>query len=90
MATLREVMSFIREVAVGRGVSIDGDLLVEIEREIQMRFSSDRIYVPPPNSRKDPARTEAIREAARRLPTKVVAERFGVTRQWVGQVIKRK
>lgn len=88
MATLREVIEFVVEVARQRNRELPQDLLAEIEREIQMRFSADRIYVPPPNSRKDPARTEAIREAARKLPTRVVAERFGVSRQWVGQVVK--
>lgn len=90
MATLREVLELVQEVARRRDAEINGALVEAIEREIRLRFAADRIYVPPPGSRKDPARTEAIREAARTLPTGVVSQRFGVSRQWVGQVVRKK
>ena len=90
MATLREVMDFMLEVARQTDHGFSDELAAELEKQIQRRFAADRIYVPPANSRKDPARTEAIRTAARKLPTGVVAQRFGVSRQWVGQVMKKK
>ena len=90
MATLRDLIACVEAVARERHGELGADLLIEIERQIRQRFSTERIYVPPLNSRNDPARTDAIREAARQLPTEVVARRFGVSRQWVGQVVKRK
>jgi hypothetical protein len=47
------------------------------------------VYIPPAGSRKDPDRAAAIRQAAARLPTGVVCERFGVRRQYVARITKK-
>jgi len=61
----------------------------ELEAEIRRAFPAERVYIPPADSRKDPGRAEAIRQAAKRLPTGVVAERFGVKVSWVHRVVKK-
>ena len=83
MPTLREVMEFMCRVAEASGREFSVDFALELEKQIQGRFAEEKIYVPALTSRKDPSRAEAIREAAKRLPTGVVAQRFGVSRQLV-------
>lgn len=90
MPTLREMIDFMRQVAETTGREFSTDFAIELEKQLQQRYPEERIYVPHPNSRKSPARAEAIRAAAKRLPTGVVAQRFGVSRQWVGQATKKK
>lgn len=61
-----------------------------IEEEIRRAFPGERLYIPPVDSRRDPGRKESIIHAAARLPTRVVAERHGVSESWVRQVVKTK
>jgi uncharacterized protein (DUF2267 family) len=61
----------------------------ELEIMIRQTWANERIHIPPPDSRKDPARADRIREAAKRLPTGVVAQRFGVHRATVNRIIKK-
>lgn len=89
MPTLHEMIDFICQVAEGAGREFSMDFAIELEKQLQQRFATEKIYVPPPNSRKNPARSEAIREAAKRLPTGVVAQRFGVSRQLVSYHTKK-
>jgi DNA-binding transcriptional regulator LsrR (DeoR family) len=76
--------------AEASGVSIGEQCAREWEAEIRKAYPAERVHIPPPGSRKDPARAEAIRKAAARLPTRVVAERLGISRQHVYRVVKRK
>lgn len=87
---LRELLEMICAQAAGRGVSIGEQCAREMEAEIRRRWPAERVYISPPDSRKDPARAEAIRQAAKRLPTGVVAERFGVSRQLVSHHLKKR
>lgn len=80
MPALRELMDFLCREAEARGVSFGERCAREMEAEIRKHWPAERIYIPPADSRKDPGRAEAIRQAAKRLPTGVVAERFGVHR----------
>lgn len=57
----------------------------EAERIIRRAFASERVYIPPPNPKRD--RSAEIRKAAARLPVSVVSERFGVSRSWVYQLV---
>ena len=82
MATLKELHDLIcRHITDDKATAI-----INEGREI---FGGGTIYWPPPGSRKDPARCEAIKKAARLLPTGVVASRFGVSRQYVYKVSKK-
>lgn len=58
-------------------------------RVIRETYPSERFYVPSIDSRNDPGRKQKIIEAARMLPTAVVAERYGVTTSWVNRVVKK-
>ena len=90
MPTLREMLTIIvRHAERQHGVSIGDKCAQEWEQMIRKSWPGERIYIAPCDSRKDPARAEAIREAAKRLPTGVVSERFGVTRSYVYKVTKK-
>jgi hypothetical protein len=89
MATLREVVALVRQCAEQAGDAAFNDQMTKcVEEAIRKRWAGERIYVVPWNSRKDPGRAESILKASRFLPTRVVAERFGVTRHRVSQIIK--
>lgn len=62
----------------------------EAERRIRMQFAGERVYIPPPDSRKDPHRAERIRELSRTLPTAVVAARLSVSHGYVRRLVRRK
>ena len=59
------------------------------ERSIRREFGGQRIYVAPPDSRKDGTRAQRIRELSKRLPVRVIAERLQCSRQHVYATIKR-
>ena len=90
MAALRDLIAFVLEMVAhsqaGEG-GFDEHLAREIERQVQGRFPGDRVYIAPSGRRNDPERPVRIADAARRLPTGVVAERFGVSRQYVHRVL---
>lgn len=90
MPTLRELMAFLCDCAAQSGHSFSEDLAGELERQIRRQYPSERVYIPPADSRKDPSQAEAIRKAAARLPTGVVAQRFGVSRQYVNRIYKKR
>lgn len=90
MPSLRALLHLVADQAGQGGVALPADLLDAIEGEVRAAYPSERVYIPPPDSRKDPARTAAIRSAARHLPTSFVAERFGCDPSWVRRVVKRK
>lgn len=89
MPTLREILAFCCRVAEQGGHSFSEDLANELERQLRRQYPAERVYIAPADSRKDPARAEAIRQAARRLPTGVVAARYGVSRQAVYKLTKK-
>lgn len=92
MAALRDLIAFVLEMAAqgqsGEG-GFDEHLAREIERQLQTRYPGERVYIRE-GTRKDPGRPARIAELARRLPTGVVAERLGVSRQYVHRVIARR
>lgn len=65
------------------------DFARELERQAQARFPGERIYIAPSGRRNDPDRAARIVDLARRLPTGVVAERSGVSRQYVHRLVKK-
>ena len=85
---LHDLIKFMRQHAADHGHPIDPRAWAEIEQAVRRAHPAERVYIPPADSKKDPARADAIREAAITLPTSVVAERFGVTRAWVYRIVK--
>ncbi len=90
MPSLRDLMALVcRHAEQAHGISLGEQCARDLERLIRQSLPAERIYIPPADSRKDPARADAIRQAAARLPTGVVAGRFGVRRQYVAELIKK-
>lgn len=86
---LYELMRLIRTEIAAREHAAPEALWQQIEHTIRTRYAAQRIYVPPLDSRKDPARAARVKEAARHLPTRVVADRLGVSESWVRRVGKK-
>ena len=89
MPALRDLLELVCRSAETAGHRLPEPVVILIERRLREEWGSQRVYIPPLDSRKNGERTEAIRRAAARLPTGVVAERFGVSRQWVVRVVRR-
>lgn len=83
MPTLRELMKFVREISSQEGLSFTDEFSVLIESQIRQKWPGERIYVMPNNSQRNPERAAAIVAAASRLPTGIVSERLGVSRQLI-------
>lgn len=65
-------------------MSLD-EFRVAIMGELRKRHPGEKLYIPA----HDTSKTDAIARAVRTLPTAVVAERFGVTRDWARKVSRR-
>lgn len=85
MPSLTEQIRKILECLNGQypDVSFGEQCARELEQVIRQSWGGERVYIPPPNSRVNSHRGAAIAEAAKKLPTGVVRERFGVSRQLV-------
>lgn len=83
MATLKDL----QRLMLNSGIS--PEKVEMIIAESRRSFGGDRIYFPPPGSRIDPSRAEAIRKAAKTLPTGIVVQRFGVHRSYVYKITKK-
>jgi len=83
MATLKDLQDLLAKSG------ISPETVTMIITEARTAFGGDKIYFPPAGSRKDSERADAIRKAAARLPTGVVCQRFGVSRQLVAHHIKK-
>lgn len=96
MATLSDLIALILEMAAHAGQEspaeggFEADLARQIEAQVRGRYPGERIYVAPSGRRNDPERAARIADLARRLPTGVVAERAGVSRQYVHRVLARR
>ena len=89
MPTLRDLMTLVCRHAESRGLSFGQECARDLEMLIRREMAGERVYIPPADSRKDPAKAEAIRQAAARLPTGVVAQRFGVSRSYAARILKK-
>ena len=89
MPTLRDLMNLVCRHAEARGLSFGQECARELELLIRREMPGERVYIPPADSRIANDRAAAIKAAAARLPTGVVAQRFGVSRQYVAKVIKK-
>lgn len=90
MPSLREMLNrHNKNIETRLGITIGEQCARELEIMIRQSWANERVHIPPPDSRKDNERAERIREAAKRLPTGVVAQRFGVHRSTVIRNIKK-
>lgn len=84
MATLKDL----QRLMLNSGIAPETvDMIIA---EGRRSFGGDKIYFPPPGSHKDPERAEAIRKAAKALPTGIVVQRFGVSRQYIQRITKKR
>ena len=91
MPSLQDLLDFVvRCCHESSGDGFSDRLMLQVEKQIRQAWGGERVYISPPESRKDPRRAEAIRKAARFLPTRVVAERFGVSRSAIYRITRRK
>lgn len=90
MPSLRELIDVARTQAEIAGHMMPDSAWCAITKAIRLEFGGQRIYVPPVDSRKDPDRREALRKAAKRLPTGVAAEVTGVSASYLYRVRKGK
>jgi hypothetical protein len=81
---LRELMELIGQYAAREGHPITAGIWEEIERAIMQAHPGERIYIPKANA----GQKSDIIDAAKRLPSAVVAERFGVSRSWVNRLVR--
>lgn len=73
-----------------QGVKIESDIRRDCVEVIQKKYPSERAHITPVDSPKAPGRKQKIIEASKLLPVSVVAERYGVTRQWVSKANKNR
>jgi len=89
MATLRQLLKIVLEISAKNGRCVDDGMAIMIEQQIRQRLPRERVYIPPMDSRKDPARVQRLKDAAKMLPSSVVAMRYGVSRSWVNRAVKK-
>jgi hypothetical protein len=88
MATLNEQIDLILNFLRARhpAVSFGEQCARELEQTIRRSLPGERVYIPAP----DTGKKREIVEAAKKLPTAVVVERFGVSRQYVHKITRRR
>lgn len=89
MPCLREILETMALRIERSGTEVPVEILQDVEMTIRQQWPAQRVYISPPDSRKDPARSAAIRHAAKRLPVGIVAERHGIDRSWAYKIIKK-
>lgn len=90
MPTLKQLLELISQHATTQGVQLSDAFTRNVEIEIRKAFPEERIYIPPANSRRDPARGEEIRKAAARLSNSALCERYGISRQLAAYHTKKR
>lgn len=83
--TLKDLMRFVCACAEQSGHSFTEECAQQIERQIIRAHQGEKVYIPHP----DMSLKKDLAEAAKRLPTGIVASRYGVSRSWVHRVIKK-
>jgi hypothetical protein len=84
MATLSDLIECMCAFAELNERELTKDFCTRFETYLRKQFPGEKVYVPAP----DTSKKAQISEAARFLPTRVVAERYGVTTAWVSRVVK--
>ena len=89
MPSLVDLVDLVARECRAADQALPGELCDRLLVAIRREFAGTRVYIPPPGSRKDPARQRQIAEAAKRLPTGVAAEKLGVSASYVYRVSKK-
>ena len=89
MPSLHHLIATIRAHCRANDCAVPDQVWQQLTTEIRREFAAQRVYIPPIDSRKDPARRASVRESARKLPTGVAAARLGVSESYVRRVKKR-
>lgn len=90
MPSLLEFTAHLRRRLLAMGYPITDDQAREIMRSVRDEYGAQRVYIPPPHSRKDPERADAVRQASKRLPTGVAAQKAGVSASYAYRLNKQK
>lgn len=81
MATLKELQAIMLNIP---GVSAETVTMIIVE--MQRSLPGEKLYIPAP----DTSKKQQIVEAAKKMPTGIVAQRYGVTQSYVCRAIKRR
>jgi hypothetical protein len=85
VATLNDLIDCMCRFAEANEKNLTKDFCVEFKTHLQKQFPGEKVYIPAA----DMSKKAQIAEAAKRLPTGVVAARMGVSHSWVRKVVKR-
>ena len=89
MPSLDDFLDLARKVAEHHGLEAPEQFYADLSDRSRESWPGERIYLMPKNSRRDPARGQAITSAIKRLPTGIVSERLGVSRQLISYYQKK-
>lgn len=89
MPSLHHLIDAIKQHCRAAECEIPDQVWQGLAVEIRRQFAAQRVYIPPVDSRKDPARKQALRESVRHLPTGVAASRHNVSASYVRRVKKK-
>jgi len=89
MPSFNDLLDLARKVAEYHGLDVPEQFYADLSDRSRESWPGERIYLMPKNSRRDPARGEAITSAIKRLPTGIVSERLGVSRQLISYYQKK-
>ena len=90
MPTLKDILKLICATGSAHGLTFGEQCARDMEMEIRKHWPSERVYIPPADSRVDSDRARAIVHASKHLPTSAVAERFGVSRQLIAYHVRKR
>lgn len=86
MATLNDLIECMCRFAEANERELSKDFCMELKDHLQKAMPGEKVYIPAP----DMSKKAQIAEAAKVLPSGVVAQRFGVTHSYACRVIKRR
>jgi hypothetical protein len=89
MPSLEDFMELARKVAENHGLDAPEKFYNDLSDRSREAWPGGRIYLMPKNSQRDPARSLAISSAARRLPTGIVSDRLGISKDAVLYHLKK-
>ena len=73
MPSLHQLITAMRAHCRAAQCPVPDQVWESLATQLRTQFAAQRVYIPPIDSRKNPARAEAVRQAVRRLPTGVAA-----------------
>lgn len=89
MPSMDEFLELARKVAEHHGLEAPEQFYSDLSTQTRQAWPGERIYLIPLNSQKDPARGLAIKTVVRKLPTGIISDRMGISRQLVSYHTKK-